>query len=141
MISTKLTNIATSDVIVLSDGLYPSDEHNWSEVASNQQRALDGTLIIQQSVKKYGRPLTLQSPSDMGWLTRSTINQLKAERDKLAAVFWLDYLADDTVRRVKVAFDHSQTPIEAKEVKGFSSPSLDDPFTVTLRFIEVGDAE
>ena len=87
MISTKLTNIATSDVIVLSDGLYPNDEHNWSEIASNQQRALDGTLIIQQSVKKYGRPLTLQSPNDMGWLTRSTINQLKAERDKLAAVF------------------------------------------------------
>ncbi|WP_131667373.1 hypothetical protein [Psychrobacter pygoscelis] len=137
---TKLTNTQTNDVIVLSDGLYPVDEHNWSVVASNQQRALDGSLIIQQSLKKYGRPLTLQSPPDMGWLSRATVNKLKAERDKLAATFWLEYLADDTVRRVKVAFDTSQAnAIDAKDVKGYNSPQLSDPFLVTLRFIEVGD--
>lgn len=139
MINTKLTNTETGNIIILSDSLYPIDDLNWSAVASNQQRALDGTLIIQQGIKKYGKPLTLQSPDDMGWLTRETVNKLASERDKLSATFWLDYLADGAVKRVKVAFDTSKdNAVEAKPVKGFNSPQLDDPFLVTLRFIEVG---
>lgn len=134
---TKLTNTATNAVITLSDSLYPSDEHDWSAVVSSTKYALDGTMIVEQSIRQAGKPYTMQAPDNMAWLPRSTINALKAERDKLGATFWLDYLADGAVKRVKVMFDNSGDAITAKPVRGYTSPSLDDPFIVTLKFLEI----
>lgn len=137
MIQTKLTNISTGQSILLSDELYPVDELNWSEVVANSQRTLNGSLVIQQGTRKKGKPLTLQATQDTGWLTREIVNQLMAECNKPEQYFWLEYFADDVVKKVKVVFDHTQTPIEAKPVKEFISPRLDDYFIVTLRFLEV----
>lgn len=134
---TKLTNVSTGAVIELDDEMYPSDEHDWSSVVSNTKYALDGTMIVEQSVRQAGRPYTLQAPYDMGWLSRATVNALKSERDKLGATFWLDYLADGAVKRVKVMFDTTGDAIAARPVKDFISPSLDDLFIVTLRFLEI----
>ena len=135
---TKLTNTLTNAVIELDDELYPIDEHEWSSLVSSTKYALDGTMIVEQSVRQAGRPYTMQAPSDMGFLTRSTVNALKAERDKLGATFWLDYRADGTVKRVKVIFDTTgDDAITASPAKEFISPSLDDLFIVTLRFLEI----
>ena len=135
--NTKLTNTTTGAIIELDDELYPSDEHEWSPLASSTKYALDGTMIFEQSIRKAGRPYTMQAPSDMGFLKRSTVNALKAERDKLGATFWLDYRADGTVKRVKVMFDTTGEAINAKPLKDFISPSLDDLFSVTLKFLEI----
>ena len=134
---TKLTNTTTGAIIELDDELYPSDEHEWSPLVSSTKYALDGTMIVEQSVRKAGKPYTMQAPSDMGFLTRSTVNALKAERDKLGATFWLDYRADGQVKRVKVIFDTTVEAITAKPVKEFISPSLDDLFIVTLKLLEI----
>ena len=135
---TKLTNTITDAVIELDDELYPSDEHEWSSLVSSTKYALDGTMIIEQSIRKAGRPYTMQAPSDMGFLTRSTVNALKAERDKLGATYWLDYRADGQVKRVKVIFDTTgDDAITASPAKEFISPSLDDLFKVTLKFLEM----
>lgn len=135
---TKLTNITTGAIIELDDELYPSDEHEWSSVVSSTKYALDGTMIVEQSVRQAGKPYTMQAPNDMGFLTRSTVNALKAERDKLGATFWLDYRADGQVKRVKVIFDTTgDDAVTAKPVKDFISPSLDDLFIVTLKFLEI----
>lgn len=134
---TKLTNITTGAIIELDDELYPSDEHEWSSLVSSTKYALDGTMIVEQSVRQAGKPYTMQAPNDMGFLTRSTVNALKAERDKLGATFWLDYRADGQVKRVKVIFDTTGEAIAAKPVKDFISPSLDDLFIVTLKFLEI----
>ena len=134
---TKLTNTTTGAIIELDDELYPSDEHEWSSLVSSTKYALDGTMIVEQSIRKAGKPYTMQAPSDMGFLNRSTVNALKAERDKLGATFWLDYRADGQVKRVKVIFDTTVEAITAKPVKEFISPSLDDLFIVTLKFLEI----
>ena len=135
---TKLTNITTGAIIELDDELYPSDEHEWSSLVSSTKYALDGTMIVEQSIRQAGKPYTMQAPSDMGFLTRSTVNALKAERDKLGATFWLDYRADGVVKRVKVIFDTTgDDAVTAKPVKDFISPSLDDLFIVTLKFLEI----
>ena len=135
---TKLTNTITNAVIELDDELYPSDEHEWSSLVSSTKYALDGTMIVEQSIRKAGRPYTMQAPSDMGFLTRNTVNALKAERDKLGATFWLDYRADGAVKRIKVIFDTTgDDAVTAKPVKDFISPSLDDLFIVTLKFLEI----
>lgn len=134
---TKLTNTATNAVIMLSDSLYPSDEHDYSAIAESHKYALDGTLIVEQSVRQAGRPYTMQAPDNMAWLPRSTINALKEERDKLGATFWLDYLSDGAVKRIKVMFDNSGDAIIAKPVRGYISPLPNDPFIVTLKFLEI----
>ena len=134
---TKLTNTATNEVIVLSDSLYPEGEHNWSAIVSNTKYALDGTMIVEQSVRQSGRPYVMQAPDGHGVLSRATVNALKSERDKLGATFWLDYLADGAVKRVKVMFDTTAEAIEARPIKGSTSPELTDYYNVTLRFLEI----
>lgn len=134
---TKLTNTATGAVIVLSDSLYPDAEHDWSAVVSNTKYALDGTMIVEQSVRQAGRPYVMQAPDGHGVLSRATVNALKAERDKLGATFWLDYLADGAVKRVKVMFDTTQEAISATPIKGSTSPQLTDYYNVALRFLEI----
>ena len=134
---TKLTNTATNEVIALSDSLYPEGEHDWSAIVSSTKYALDGTMIVEQSERKAGRPYTMQAPDGHGVLSRATVNALKAERDKLGATFWLDYLADGAVKRVRVIFDTAQEAIEATPIKGSTSPKLTDYYNVTLRFLEI----
>lgn len=134
---TKLTNTATGAVFVLSDSLYPEGEHDWSAIVSNTKYALDGIMIVEQSERKAGRPYVMQAPDGHGVLSRATVNALKSERDKLGATFWLDYLADGAVKRVKVMFDTTSEAIEAKPVKNTTSPELTDYYNVTLRFLEI----
>ena len=134
---TKLTNVATDDVIILSDSLYPEAEHNWSAIVSSTKYALDGTMIVEQSVRQAGRPYVMQAPNGHGVLSRATVNALKAERDKLGATFWLDYLADGVIKRVKVIFDTTGEAIEATSISGSTSPKLTDYYNVTLRFLEI----
>lgn len=134
---TKLTNTATGAVIVLSDSLYPEGEHDWSAIVSNIKYALDGTMIVEQSVRQAGRPYVMQAPDGHGVLSRATVNVLKSECDKLGATFWLDYLADGQVKRVKVMFDTTQEAINATPIKGSTSPQLTDYYNVTLKFLEI----
>lgn len=134
---TKLTNTVTNAVIVLSDSLYPDAEHDWSAIVSSTKYALDGTMIVEQSVRQAGRPYVMQAPDGHGVLSRATVNALKAERDNLGATFWLDYLADEVVKRVKVMFDTTQEAINATPIKGSTSPQLTDYYNVTLKFLEI----
>lgn len=134
---TKLTNIVTGNVIILSDSLYPDAEHDWSSVVSNTKYALDGTMIVEQSIRQAGRPYVMQAPDGHGVLSRATINALKSERDKLGATFWLDYLADGVVKRVKVIFDTTAEAINATPIKGSTSPQLTDYYNVKLSFLEI----
>ena len=134
---TKLTNIVTGNVIILSDSLYPDAEHDWSSVVSSTKYALDGTMIVEQSVRQAGRPYAMQAPDGHGVLSRATVNALKTECNKLGATFWLDYLADGAVKRVKVIFDTTQEAINATPIKGSTSPQLTDYYNVKLSFLEI----
>ena len=137
-IKTKLTNIDTGLIIYLSNNLFPIDEHNYSKIASNITYTLNGGMVIQQNEKKSGQPYTLKSTTNTGWLSLDTVNKLKLERDKLAAIFWLDYLGNGGIERVKVIFDTSkENPIDAVPVEDSVSPELDDNYMVTLKFIEI----
>ena len=79
----------------------------------------------------------MQAPDGHGVLSRATVNALKSERDKLGATFWLDYLADGQVKRVKVIFDTTAEAINATPIKGSTSPKLTDYYNVTLSFLEI----
>lgn len=136
---TGITNLQTKAVIHLPYDLYPIDELDWSPVTASAVYTLSGAYVVQQSVKKAGKPITLQSDSNqgLGLVTRDVVNRLHEQCAIPDATFEMAYEADGVVKQLTVMFDHSQTPIKAVPAKGFNSPNLDDYFAVTLRFVVV----
>lgn len=133
----KLTNLSDNKTIEIPNDLYSVDELNWSAVVSNHQRTLDGTLLIEQSVRKHGKPYVLSARDDMAWVTRQMVNDLQAWANLTNAKFKLQCHQDGMNKEIKVMFDHTDDPIKASPVKGHNSPNLDDYFTIELRFVQV----
>ena len=55
----KLKRNATNETVPLENGFLWSDEFDWKPIEQNQERAVDGALIVQEGKKKSGRPITL----------------------------------------------------------------------------------
>ena len=99
---------------------------------------ITGALLIQSATRQAGRPITLVGAVDMAWVTRATVEQLRA----WAAVpvgsatgrFALTF-ADG--RAFTVAFRHSETAIEAEPVLGIPARASTDRYRLTLRFLEL----
>lgn len=134
MTQTKL--VGQNGEIILSDGMLYVDEHDWSPIVGNAQRTLSGAMVVQEFIRKGGRPMTLKSLPNRGWLRRHTLNALKAVRDT-GGEYQLHYLADGTVKQVAVVFDSTQSAITATPVEDKPSPNLNDYFAVELRFLEI----
>lgn len=65
--------------VTLPGDLKWSDEFSWSPVARSQDYGLTGSLILQESTRLAGRPITLEAKSEsIGyiWLARSIIDAL-----------------------------------------------------------------
>lgn len=133
----KLIRIDTGEALEFSESLYFSDEFNWSSVTGNEKYTVGGTLIIQQAVRKGGKPITLSAPDDMAWLERWQVETLQAWADIIELKMWYERMVKGVNTQTKVSFRHSQTPVDGKPVKGFNSPELNDPFTAKIQLIEV----
>lgn len=48
----KLIRVSTSETVPLEDGFLWADEFEWKPVEQKQERAIDGSLIIQEGQKK-----------------------------------------------------------------------------------------
>lgn len=136
MTQTKLVDVLSDDSIVLSDGMLYEQEHDWSPVVGQATRTLSGAIVLQEHRRVGGRPVTLKSLPNHGWLKRQVLNQLRDARDK-SGEYWLYYLADGESKRLKVVFDSTQKAIVSSPVAGKPSPHLNDYFAVELRFLEV----
>jgi len=53
------------------------DEWDWDPVEQEQERSLSGALIIQEGVKRYGRPITLSSNGG-AWFALAKVRELEA---------------------------------------------------------------
>lgn len=134
----KLIRQSTQQTVQLEDGFLWSDEFDWKAIEQKQERAIDGTLIVQEGKKKLGRPISLIPPDGQGWVNRSTLMTLQ-EWSALQEVFRLVFEYPHDQRQFLVIFNHQDGAIEAKPVKGFASVSDDDFYSVTLRFLIVSD--
>lgn len=137
----RLIRKATSQTVPLEDGFLWSDEFDWKPIEQNQERAVDGTLIIQEGKKKSGRPITLLSKENsQGWVKRSVLSVIQdwsaLQDEKFTLIF--EYPHDN--RQFNVIFNHAEGAIEADPVKGFPTVSEEDYYKVTLRFLEVPNA-
>ncbi|MBZ4194218.1 MAG: hypothetical protein LAE24_07925 [Candidatus Contendobacter sp.] len=75
----------TLDSFTLPAGLCWSDEFAWSPLGQSSEYSLTGALLVQQSVKLAGRPITLTGTSSgtshTAWLTRAQVLTLQAKLD------------------------------------------------------------
>lgn len=71
----------TLNGITLPQGLRWADEFAWSPVAQASEYTLTGSLIVEQSTKQAGRPITLIGGKNFAWMTRAEVVALKALLD------------------------------------------------------------
>ena len=133
----QLIRKSTSETAALSDGFLWSDEFDWKPIEQNQERALNGSLIIQEGKKLSGRPITLTADTNMAWLKRHVVSQLKDWSALQNEQFTLVFEYPHDTRQFNVIFNHADMAIEAEPVKGFPTVSEDDYYNVTLKFLEV----
>jgi len=124
--------IATLSGVPLSDNAYWPDEYTWSPVAQQTTRALDGTLIVEESARQKGRPITLRGL----WLTRETIEQLKALEGQAGQQMTLT-LPDESTRQVVFRRDSGDTAVAAEPLVPEATPSTDTLYETTIRLTEV----
>ena len=136
----KLIRISTSEAVSLSDGFLWSDEFDWQPIEQSQERAVNGSLIIQEGKKKSGRPITLTADKNMAWVKRHIVSKLK-DWSVLQEKFTLQFEYFHDKRTFNVAFNHQEKAIEASPVLDHPSVSEDDEYNVTLRFLELEDAD
>lgn len=136
----KLVRKSTSEAVTLSDGFLWSDEFDWNPIEQKQDRAVDGALIIQEGKKKSGRPISLTADKNMAWLKRHIVSKLK-DWSVLQEKFELQFNYFHDKRTFNVVFNHQDKAIEAKPVLEHPSVSNDDEYNVTLRFLELSDAD
>lgn len=130
----KLTH-PNGEFVNLSHDFLWIDEFEWSDLAqAPPERTLSGSLIIQQGIKKKGRPITLK-PCDgnMAWTPRQVIETLQQWAMQPETTFTLQM----GERQFDVIFDNSQTAVSAKPVINHASQLADDDFLLELAFLTV----
>ncbi|WP_288402279.1 hypothetical protein [uncultured Acinetobacter sp.] len=137
----KLRRKATNETVPLENGFLFSDEFDWKPIEQSQERAIDGTLIVQQGKKKSGRPITLLSKTDkQGWIKRSSLSTIQDWSALQGEQFTLIFEYPHDTRQFNVIFNHAEGAVEATPVRGVPTVSENDYYRATLRFIEVPDA-
>lgn len=129
----------TSDSVAqqLYDGLQWSDEFTYSPVAMTAEYSTDGSLMIDQAVRKAGRPITLVMPSAAAWATtRAQVEVLQAWASRTGEVLTLNLRG----RSFSVMFNHAAgIAFEATLMRDLFDDSVDADaeYRTTYRFIEV----
>ena len=131
---------ATNETVPLENGFLWSDEFDWKPIEQNQERAVDGTLIVQEGKKKSGRPITLSPTDGQGWVKRSDLSIIQNWSALQGEQFTLVFEYPHDTRQFNVIFNHGEGAINAKPVMGFPTVSEGDYYEVTLKFIEVPNA-
>jgi hypothetical protein len=134
----QLTNLDAGVALPLPDDLLWSDEHAWSPAVANTSYLITGALLIQSATRQAGRPITLVGAPDMAWVTRATVEQLRAWAAlPVGSVTGRFGLTFSDGRSFTVAFRHAETAIEAEPVLGIPARADTDFYRLTLRFLEI----
>lgn len=137
-------------MITLSDGattltlpadLVWEDEHDWHPVEQVVDYTLTGAVLVHVATKAAGRPITLVGEEDHSWVTRATVEALKAFADVPPDQQTGDGIYQLTLRGVTrdVVFRHHDgEPMSSSIIlyKG-KEPVAGDFYQIKLKFMEV----
>ena len=125
----------TLDAIQLPDGLKWVDEFNYSPREQRLSYSVTGALLVLESVRQAGRPITLTTDTARG--------DAISRADLLALQSLADASAQHTLtlhdgRAFSVRWRHADAPpVEATPIVPYADPLPGDPYAVTLRFVQV----
>lgn len=124
-----LTRQDNGESIQLPQDMQWTDEFSWSAVAqAAPQRTLAGSQIIQQGIKRSGRPITLAG--DWVWLDLSLIRQLRDWTDIPALTMQLQHYDG---RSYNVAFRlHEQGLANVSPVRYATPEYHNDRYTAEI---------
>jgi len=135
--------VSTIDGITVPDDLLWSDEFASWRVAQAQRTSLTGALIVHQSLRQAGRPVTLESQQDGSrWVapvSLDVLNALRASEEAGGAPFPVVLPDHNSGARTLTCTWRSSdgNAIVARPLR-FIAPYADgDLFAVTLRLIQV----
>lgn len=124
----------TLDTIALDCSIKWTDEFMWNKAVSKADFSLAGTLLVQSAARLAGRPITLESDEDAGWVTRGTVKALAALAETPGREMVLT-LSDG--RTFDVIFRPGETGVEATEVLPRAVPLDTDYCILTLRLTQI----
>ncbi|PPD34030.1 MAG: hypothetical protein CTY19_05865 [Methylomonas sp.] len=124
----------TLDGLPLPTGLVWLDEFAIEPVAQNVRRTLDGGLVVFYAGLRSGMPITLQSETDAGWLTRAQVEALAIRATSPGGVYSL-LIRDQSYQ---VMFRHHEPPaFEAKPLIARLTQDAGDYYLATLKLMTV----
>lgn len=120
------------NALALPGDLIWTDEFQWNPVERATEYAVTGALVVDVGERLAGRPITLESMDDGGWVSRTTLLALysMAGDPDLTMV-----LTHGDGRTFNVTF--AEPPFEAEQVVAYSDPVGTTWYQLTLRLIEV----
>ena len=130
----ELRQFPSGQTLTLPDDLQWTDEHLWTPAVASASYLLTGALLIESATRQAGRPITLQAPDDMAWVSRTTVDRLYEWASVPERTFELQ-LVDG--RALSVAFRHQDGAIEALPVLGFGGLAPDSRWRVAIRLMQV----
>ena len=127
---------ATPQVLQLPADLMWTDEFAWAKLQQTGEYTTTGAYVLDQWTKQAGRPITLRGGVDYAWCQRTELETLNTWAGQAGVTLQLSLRGQAR----NVVFDHGQSgagPIEATPVIEYSDPLPQDPYTLTLKFIEI----
>lgn len=116
---------------ILPRNLWWKDEYQWEPVTQQRNRALDGSLHIQETEKVAGRPITLTG----AWVERQALQTLHGQA--LNTTEPMELKLDDG-RTLQVRWRRGDQPaLRGEPVHPSTAPPEDHLYKVTLRLITV----
>lgn len=109
------------------DPVWVDEFGEWSPIEQSEEYSLTGALLIQQSVKQAGRPITL----DLSRLLRSELLAIVALADVAGAQHTL------TIAQGTYTVMFRRPPYDVKPIRGVSDPDDVEPYSVTLNLMTV----
>ena len=122
----------TLDAIPLPSDLLWTDEFDWSPIASAQEYAVDGALIVDTASRQAGRPITLEAADDRAWISRTTLQALHALTTPADRVMTLALHGQSYT----VIWRPGEEPLSARALFP-TVPQPDLSYIVTLRLTEI----
>lgn len=126
----------TNETITLPQDMQWQDEFTWSDLAQSiPQRTRGGALVIQQSQKLSGRPITLGG--EWVWSDRGDYKKLQEWSAVKKMTMTLTLSNADPIRTFAVAFRTHEGAIDCRPVV-FATPEPDNaPYTGEIRLMTI----
>ncbi len=132
MANWRLTRNDTAAFVEFDEDMQWVDEYNWQKIAQSTERALSGSLIIQQGIKLGGREITLQG--EWVWHRKDKLDTLLAWSEVAELEMTLTHYDG---RAFTVAFRHEDAGIGAEPVVYRTPERPEHQYTATVRLLTI----